>query len=680
MKRKINLKTDHQMVREEILNFTNLAIAIFALPALITSLLRIYYTEFKIVYLFHFLIISIIWIIFLFKKRIKLKNGILTIIISLLILILLSIPSFGMEGYWGYSAIFYSFLISMFYGRKAGILSVMYSLLYISIFGCMYIIAPIIPDISFIFESDVFFTLLHRATLLISFSLMIVYTIDNYRDFFLSTLNNLISAREKAKDSNQLYKGIVENLVGGFYKTDAIGNIILTSKSALEITGFCEDEVIGQPVASFYANPDERDLFLDKIKETSKVEKYQAEFKTKDRGNIFIETNARLVINNKGEYIGVEGIFYDVSEREKDKEQIKKLSTAVTQSANTIVITDMDGNIEYTNPKFTQLTGYTAEEALGQNPRILNAGIQLEEYFEEMWSTISKGGIWKGEFCNKTKHGKLFWENVTITPIKDNDGNIINYLAIKEDITSQKETLKIIESERLLNQNLIESLPGSFFLYEFSENDAKLIRWNKYYETQLGYAREELQGMSVTDLFYPDQQVMLDEKLESLKKRNVDAELEVKHKDGHTIPYFLKATFFMHDTREYFLGVGFDITEKKIAEQNLMLKNQELLTSEEELRCMNKELVEAKDQVDERNSELEKQNKVIKNYAFYHAHEFRAPIASIKGLISLLTENELQPENAEIISYLKKCNKDLDESMRKMISMTEDKDYNNMLF
>ena len=166
-----------------------------------------------------------------------------------------------------------------------------------------------------------------------------------------------------------------------------------------------------------------------------------------------------------------------------------------------------------------------------------------------------------------------------------------------------------------------------------------------------------------------------------MKKHNdVDVELEVKHKDGHTIPYFLKATFFTQDTMEYFLGVGFDITEKRNAEQNLKMKNQELLASEEELRSINKELMEAKDQMDERNSELEKQNKIIRNYAFYHAHTFRAPIASIKGLISLLRENELQPENAEIVSYLKKCNIDLDESMKKMISMTEEEDYMNVVF
>jgi len=82
---------------------------------------------------------------------------------------------------------------------------------------------------------------------------------------------------------------------------------------------------------------------------------------------------------------------------------IKKLSTAIEQSGNTVIITDLNGNIEYTNPKFTELTGYTTDEVLGKNPRILNSGTQSDNYYTEMWQTITAGKTWKGEFCNKTK-------------------------------------------------------------------------------------------------------------------------------------------------------------------------------------------------------------------------------------------------------------------------------------
>lgn len=131
--------------------------------------------------------------------------------------------------------------------------------------------------------------------------------------------------------------------------------------------------------------------------------------------------------------------FYDVTKIKEAEKEIKKLSTAVGQSANTIVITDLEGNIEYVNPKFTELTGYTTQEAIGQNPRILQAGTQSKEFYDELWQTIRTGKPWHGEFHNKTKDNKLFWEQSTITPIKDEAGNIVNYLAVKEDITARKK-------------------------------------------------------------------------------------------------------------------------------------------------------------------------------------------------------------------------------------------------
>ncbi|OYT17867.1 MAG: hypothetical protein B7C24_00355 [Bacteroidetes bacterium 4572_77] len=154
------------------------------------------------------------------------------------------------------------------------------------------------------------------------------------------------------------------------------------------------------------------------------------------------------------------------------QKQIKKLSTAVEQSANTIVITDIKGNIEYVNPKFTELTAYTADEVMGKNPRILKSGIHPKEYYEEMWQTITAGKIWKGEFCNKTKQGVLYWEQVVITPITDENNNIINFLGIKEDITERKkaeETLRL--SNRILEASANHiSVIGKDFTYKYVNN------------------------------------------------------------------------------------------------------------------------------------------------------------------------------------------------------------------
>lgn len=118
--------------------------------------------------------------------------------------------------------------------------------------------------------------------------------------------------------------------------------------------------------------------------------------------------------------------------------ELRKLSQAVEQSANTVVITDAQGNIEYVNPKFAETTGYTAEEAIGQNPRVLKSGQQDSDLYTHLWQTITSGQEWHGEFYNKRKDGTLYWEQATIAPIYDEHGKITHFIAVKEDITERK--------------------------------------------------------------------------------------------------------------------------------------------------------------------------------------------------------------------------------------------------
>jgi PAS domain S-box-containing protein len=120
------------------------------------------------------------------------------------------------------------------------------------------------------------------------------------------------------------------------------------------------------------------------------------------------------------------------------REQLRKLSTAVDQSPAATVITDLKGSITYVNPRFTDVTGYSAEEAIGKNPRILKSGRTPPEVYQNLWQTIASGQEWKGEFLNRKRNGGLFWEKASITAIRDEQGSVMSYLAVKEDITEQK--------------------------------------------------------------------------------------------------------------------------------------------------------------------------------------------------------------------------------------------------
>jgi PAS domain S-box-containing protein len=134
------------------------------------------------------------------------------------------------------------------------------------------------------------------------------------------------------------------------------------------------------------------------------------------------------------------GVIQDISNLKQTEATLKKLFQAVEQNPASIVITDPSGVIEYVNPKFCSVTGYSADEAIGQNPRILKSDVTTSDIHQDLWSTISSGEVWKGTLCNKSKSGDLFWESVSISPVFDEAGTIIHFVGIKEDITQRVET------------------------------------------------------------------------------------------------------------------------------------------------------------------------------------------------------------------------------------------------
>lgn len=159
-------------------------------------------------------------------------------------------------------------------------------------------------------------------------------------------------------------------------------------------------------------------------------------FRRKDDSPVVIEILARTI-----EFAGRRAALVvgrDVTTQRQTEQALRKVSMAVEQSPSSVIVTDVQGRIEYVNPKFTELTGYTAEEVLGQNPRILKSGETPVEEYRKLWSTITAGGVWRGEFHNKRKDGTLFWERASISPVRDASGTITNFVAVKEDITAQK--------------------------------------------------------------------------------------------------------------------------------------------------------------------------------------------------------------------------------------------------
>ena len=143
--------------------------------------------------------------------------------------------------------------------------------------------------------------------------------------------------------------------------------------------------------------------------------------------------------NRAGKQIGTLGVSRDVTAQKTAEDRLRMLSRAVQQSPVSIVITDTQGKIEYVNPYFEKVTGYTTDEALGQNSRILKSNTQKPEFYQELWKTISTGHEWTSEMQNRRKNGELYWERVSISGVRDEHSQITHYIAVKEDITARKQ-------------------------------------------------------------------------------------------------------------------------------------------------------------------------------------------------------------------------------------------------
>lgn len=151
----------------------------------------------------------------------------------------------------------------------------------------------------------------------------------------------------------------------------------------------------------------------------------------------------------------------DITEQKNRELQLEKLSNAVEKSPASIIITDIEGTIEYVNPVFTEITGYSEAEAVGRNPRILKSEVQDQAFYTHLWDTILSGKSWKGELCNKKKDGSLYWEYAQIAPITDSQGSIESFVAIKEDISRKKELEEMKEDvNRMLRHDLRNPLSG----------------------------------------------------------------------------------------------------------------------------------------------------------------------------------------------------------------------------
>jgi len=259
-------------------------------------------------------------------------------------------------------------------------------------------------------------------------------------------------------------------------------------------------------------------------------------------------------------------------ERERVAANIRKLSHAVEQSPVSVVITDVKGQIEYVNRKFTELTGYAAEEVIGRNPRLLKSGELPRSVYETVWKTITSGGTWSGEFYNRKKNGEHFWEWADISPLVDDSGKITHFVAVKEDITERKKVAEALRESEARFRQLAETIQDVFWIID-------PVNANVLYVSP---AYEKLWGRSCQSV-YADANSWLEavhpEDRERVRQASLGPMLAGSYNEQYRIVRPDGALRWIHDTAFLvrnangqvvrILGVARDITESRKLEEQL---------------------------------------------------------------------------------------------------------------
>ena len=266
------------------------------------------------------------------------------------------------------------------------------------------------------------------------------------------------------RESEERFGRALENIPDVVVIYDRDLRIQYINDATRRITGRPTSDFIGRREEEIWP-PEVYEAYLPTLKEAFKtrtIRSLETNLLLPNGASLILQITCIPLIDENGEVREVLGITHDFTERKQAEAELRKLSLAVEQSPNSIVITNCDANIEYVNDNFLKLTGYSRDEVIGKNPRILQSGKTPKAIYEDMWAHLDRGEAWRGELINKRKDGSEYIESVQISPVRQANGRISHYLAINENITEKKKIEERIE--RLAHFDQLTGLPNRSLL------------------------------------------------------------------------------------------------------------------------------------------------------------------------------------------------------------------------
>jgi len=286
----------------------------------------------------------------------------------------------------------------------------------------------------------------------------IIFLLITIGAFLLARLQIYNQKSEAQGEYERSFRNILESMDLIAITLNESGKVIFCNHSFIKLSGYTMNEVINSNWFHFFVDENERishkDNFIQVFKKGITSSQGEGQILIKNGSKRLIGWSSTLSYDDQNTPVSITFIGTDITEKKYVENELRKASQAIEQSPNTVLITDTDSHIVYTNPKFTEVTGYKKEEVLGKNPKILQSGETDINDYQNLWRALKNGSEWIGEFHNKKKNGELYWESARISAIKDESGNITHYLAVKEDITEKKQ---LAEEVKLHNKEIAKN-------------------------------------------------------------------------------------------------------------------------------------------------------------------------------------------------------------------------------
>ncbi|MCP4431296.1 MAG: PAS domain S-box protein [Gammaproteobacteria bacterium] len=475
-------------------------------------------------------------------------------------------------------------------------------------------------------ELDDLATSFLQESLFLYLSIFIVFIVGTH---IIARLQASHQIAENEVEFERHFRTVLESIEIKVLAVDLEGNITFCNDALLNLLNRERDKLIGNSwvdeiVASHNRNRC-TDFFQKLVAGAQDPGTHESWLVDRSDNEYLVKWHESFLTDTSDNPVGLIFMGEDITHVRENEIRVRHLSEAVEQSPASVVLTNVAGLIEYVNPKFESVTGYSLEEVKGFTPRILKSGETSREDYSELWRVIKLGGVWRGIFHNRKKSGDLYWESASISGIRSPEGEITHFLAVKEDITEQK-----MLEERF--QHCFNSAPVAMVM---SDDQGRILLANEYLQNLYGYSLHELIGQDIGIVvpseagnIQPVYREESEEPEDNQEIASISGDIMARRKDGQEFP--IEVGFSTAPSLQGKLNIAaiIDLTARIKLEKELLQRNEEI----------------------GRNRSLNK----VGRMANMIAHDLRNPLSSIKmGLqITQKKSNDITRESTRELNQI----------------------------